>query len=407
MRTAPIGLQVACLPAKGYLQMTGGVLWLGGVFAEQAVAENRALSAAANEWSKRFLRSLRAVGIECAVVGHCPSPLFPKGAGFVCSPSMLPIADVQESVDYWNLPVLRRKSLRSRYIAQCRKAIQLWHVPSIVMSYNATPESCFVGNWFRSRYGVPWVPFHLDIQPPGADWCRFPPSARHASAHVFASWAAYQEAPFEMKFFFEGGMICSDALCRRHCPSGEKLFLYAGSAAKAKGLMQLLDAWCSLKVSSKARLAICGPGTDSVAMTQRYSGRRISFLGMLPEREFDELCRRAYCFVNPRCKTSESNRYNFPSKLLRYVSYGRPIISHWTDGLSPEYRDILVIPRGTEPAALAESLEYVLGLEPREYSMKADAVADFAKTRLWERKTLHLMSKLLRIANASKVPKCV
>jgi glycosyltransferase involved in cell wall biosynthesis len=45
--------------------------------------------------------------------------------------------------------------------------------------------------------------------------------------------------------------------------------------------------------------------------------------------------------INPRSATHEASRMNFPSKLLRYLSYGKPIVTVWTPGIPTEYREVL------------------------------------------------------------------
>ena len=43
------------------------------------------------------------------------------------------------------------------------------------------------------------------------------------------------------------------------------------------------------------------------------------------------------------------------------MSYGKPIISTWTPGLSEEYRDFLEVPEQDTPLSLARTIEEVLG----------------------------------------------
>jgi len=247
---------------------------------------------------------------------------------------------------------------------------------------------------------------HLDIVPPGPEWENFPEIARCANGHVFASWAAYVEAPFDRKFFFEGGTNCalqtSQGLNLEH---RDKIIVYAGGASQDKGLEQLLAAFCLLE-SSSAKLVVCGKGTDQSVFRNKYRSDRILFRGFVSDVEFDQICRQAYCFVNPRCADSTNNKYNFPSKLLLYLKYSKPIISYWTDGLPPEYREAIISPASQDISGLAQQLKDVLGWSPSKYGHATNILRTFALERSWKLSTSRLMHKLASLASEQEVAVC-
>ena len=46
--------------------------------------------------------------------------------------------------------------------------------------------------------------------------------------------------------------------------------------------------------------------------------------------------------------------------MLEYLSYGKPVVSTWTEGLNPEYRQILTVVEEETPKCLAETIKSVL-----------------------------------------------
>jgi glycosyltransferase involved in cell wall biosynthesis len=70
---------------------------------------------------------------------------------------------------------------------------------------------------------------------------------------------------------------------------------------------------------------------------------------------------------------------NFPSKVLDYMSYGRPIVSTQAPGLGPAFDDVLVFSEGDEPQQLAQAIDRVLGWSPSECTQFADLCRHFAE----------------------------
>jgi hypothetical protein len=49
------------------------------------------------------------------------------------------------------------------------------------------------------------------------------------------------------------------------------------------------------------------------------------------------------CFVNLRDQNNINNLYNFPSKLLRYFYYNKPVISSYMNNLSHDLKESLIM----------------------------------------------------------------
>jgi glycosyltransferase involved in cell wall biosynthesis len=74
----------------------------------------------------------------------------------------------------------------------------------------------------------------------------------------------------------------------------------------------------------------------------------------------------------------------FPSKLLEYLPYGKPIVSTWTEGLSPEYRDLLLVPEGNAPEAFAHLIDEALIYSRDEQLALQRRISGWASTHTWK-----------------------
>ena len=56
----------------------------------------------------------------------------------------------------------------------------------------------------------------------------------------------------------------------------------------------------------------------------------------------------------------------FPSKINHYLSYGKPVISSFTPGVQPSYREYLFIPEQENVLSYKDLIEEVLNWDKRQ-----------------------------------------
>jgi glycosyltransferase involved in cell wall biosynthesis len=149
-------------------------------------------------------------------------------------------------------------------------------------------------------------------------------------------------------------------------------------------------------------LYICGRGENDSMIEAIRADHRITNFGCVPENKLEELAAQSSLMVNPRDPALTENQMNFPSKILEYLSYCKPVISTWTDGLSPEYKKILVIADDASPNAIATKIEDVLGWSESQLSEYGRKVAAFLTSRKsWDIQVKRLMCFLNDIPTQS------
>jgi glycosyltransferase involved in cell wall biosynthesis len=208
---------------------------------------------------------------------------------------------------------------------------------------------------------------------------RAPPDA---DGYAFLSWDYFRGFRTDRpKLHLDGGISLEPESEDRDC-GGSRRVVFAGGLGDHAGAEFLARAFHRI-VDPKAELLICGKGKNTAIEELARLDPRIKILGMVSEEELGRVGRSAAVFVNPRPTRHAPNQINFPSKLLAYLAYGKPVISTRCAGLSPEYDDVLVFIDREEEVCLAEAMQQVLSwLSPERDQVRRRIVA-FAKTHTW------------------------
>lgn len=160
-----------------------------------------------------------------------------------------------------------------------------------------------------------------------------------------------------------------------------KNIVYTGVLSYVTGVDMLINAF--LKTNDESyRLMICGQGRelDSLIKAATDVDSRIICKGFLSTEEYIKVIEDADVLVNPRNMKFIQNQNNFPSKVLEYLSSGRPIVSTKFKGFE-RYSEHIIFVESDENALLA-------GIE-RALELDSDVVYEeyrtFIKQFTWER----------------------
>jgi len=364
-------------------KLTKCLLWLGGIFSENTLLQQSAVSPAANRWQAGAIKGLSELGFSVVLLSHLPDPFWPRGK---CRPGSIGTLDPNfksRFVSYWNLPLVRSVSLRRAYVKTFRKFCEQYGNPLAVLSYNPTPQNMATGLYAQKHHRIPWIDICADSYEPGIDWCKYPSGANIAKGHVFLSYQAYQKSPFPINLHLDGGI--SHLRFNSENPSKKRgtnknIVLYTGMLSVWGGVSFLLKAFQKV-CNPDIELWICGHGLNADLNAALKRDPRIRFWGLVSELRLQQLCREASVLVNPRPGNVNGNTMNFPSKILDYLTYGKPVISTWTPGLSPEYRDVLEILDEETEECLAKTIENVLNWSDYKMDQNSIRIRDFLLTK--------------------------
>lgn len=359
-------------------------LWLEGIFDEDAVKSFSTISPAANFWQRGFVEALHKLGHNVDVIGYPVERVWPfgrliiRGGQASLSPGL-----TGKVVGYVNLPFLRDAVQYNNLLGAVKSHLfTSKHKPDYQIIWSCLEKSTDetpairIAKYIRKKFGIPWICIVADgAAPPGAD------------GYVYLTWSYYQsdDAPGP-SIHIDGGIpdikCASDKNLSVYDSARVKSLMYMGDLGQHGGVSQLARAFNKLS-DKDIQLWICGRGNNSELVHFAEVDQRIKIKGFVDEAELSELADAAFAFVNPRPNSFTPNKLNYPSKLLHYLAYGKPITSTFTDGVSPDYADVLIPIHEDSEDRLGEVIHSVLNMEAKEYDDMRDRIENFNRTHTW------------------------
>jgi len=367
------------------------IIWLGPVIDEASMLSAIAVSPAANRWQSGLIQAIQEMGVKVNVISYLPEPVWPRGRLRIkFSDVYFPEGIRGEQMKYWNLPLWRNYNLGIGYKRAIRRIIDNSRASTgLIITYNGPPANVAAATYARKRYGIPWVCIGADGEvPPGAD------------GYIFLSWDYYKhfasEAP---KLHLDGG-VSEIKFSTGEFDSGgisgqRQIVMFTGSLYPFAGASFLARAFYLIK-NPQVELWICGKGVNSEVERLAALDPRIKLIGFVPEQELQQLMKQADIFVNPRPSKLPQNEKNFPSKIFEYLAYGKPIISTWTLGLSPEYHDTMIILEEETEENLATNINMVLNWDYERQQEQSRRVAQFLENHSWIKQAKRLFLWLMQ-----------
>ena len=321
------------------------VLWLGAVFDEHSLLSNPALSPAGNRVQYGLINGLSKMGMPVRMVGHLPEPVWPKGRLKISADTArLDTRFDGKLVGYWNLPSFRMRQLATRYGRAAFDTVEEFGAPIAIISYNAYSYNVAAALSTSHQFKIPWICVVADVPESGSARSRHDDALEKAEGRIFLSWSEMKESGHSHNLHLDGTadgikLDLEQALGKSRAT---KSIVYTGAMNRWAGVDYLVAAFTTIQ-RDDLRLTICGPGQpNSESRSLIENDPRIEFLGLVSEDKLWQVSENANVFVNPRPSNVPGNESNFPSKVLEYLTYGKPVVSTMTPGLSPEYGDVLI-----------------------------------------------------------------
>lgn len=389
------------------------ILWVGPVIDEKYFA-NPAVSAAASVWQQGLIASIleqfssksSEVGnavddlpsnVSIELISHLPCQSFPMGAFWPPSDATLfPKGFKGYGVSYCNLAWLRESILRWQYSRKIGEVLHAntEHSFDLIASYNAESYvSAPVAKWAKKR-SLPWVSIIADLPKNQPQVFLRNAKVVQADGRLFLSWKNFQDfARPDQDLFLEGGVrLLEDSRATKgdlrlfsNLDSQVKRIAYFGGLTTLGGIDLFLQATRQL-TGTQYEFHIIGAGDRlTVSRVQSFAkaDSRIQYHGPASEQVLIEIGGAMDMFVDPRPMTLSEN--NFPSKLLTYLRFAKPIISTIGHGIPAEYKQVLIHLEQEDPKVLARLIQEVGEWDPVQAAQYQSTVNAFVlKSKSWQ-----------------------
>lgn len=180
--------------------------------------------------------------------------------------------------------------------------------------------------------------------------------------------------------------------------------VYTGALNERYGILNLISAFSRIN-NPNYRLILCGAG-DALPQIEEaiLSDSRILYKGQLSRQEIIKIQNDATILVNPRQNNEEFTKYSFPSKIMEYLSSGRPVVAYKLDGIPDEYDKYIHYVPDNFMQTLADTIVKVCSLpehQLREFGGVARQwVIHEKNAAIQARKILNMISEKLNKNNA-------
>ena len=357
------------------------IIFIGGIFDEEYLGKENAISPAANRWQKGFIEGLLSNNLDVKIISHIPQQVWPFGKLSSKADRSAFLFENTIGINYLNIPLLKPPIISLKLVYKLFKLYKKSTQPLCLITYNGALDNTFASYFIQKCFKLKWIDLCADHYDPNRNWTNYNFLAKKAWGHIFLSNFAYKNAPFDKKYFLEGGFDMKPNISR---PRNEKfIILYSGMMSKWGGIDLLLDGFKDI-VLKDIELWICGHGNNQKLLNSARNDRRIKYFGFVSNDKLHELSLKADIFVNPRPSNINGNKMNFPSKVLEYLSYNKPIVSTWTPGLSDDYKDILIIVDKEQPENISKKILEVYNWQRSDYEAYHKKVLSFSVRKSWQ-----------------------
>lgn len=366
------------------------VFWCGSILTHEGLLRYKGEAPSGSQWSKGLIKSLQEHGCQVQAFSPIWDALFPKGYLLPTRGEYFDKVVQQTGVQYVNLPLLRTKIISLRLRRTLLKEIAHGNKPDVIITYNLYPHySRTISKIVKDYPDIKWISLILDLDDPSLDnWSFYSKETFRSWGSVFLSWWGYNNAPAKRKLHLDCGW--SGKLPDTSTPS-KKTIIYAGKLSALGGVDHFLQV-IKLVNRHDVEFHFYGKGHSIALKNASLSDTRIKIKGYVTEEELDKACSKATAFVSPRDVESSQTKMVFPSKIMHYLKYRKPILSPSLPGISPEFTEVLFHPYSNDILDWKDAVDKVIDLPKPELEMLEKKVLKFLHKRTWSNLGLELLN---------------
>jgi len=363
------------------------------MFRESAMIARKGtgITPAARRWIMGFISGALSKGDLPYFLGHEIMSYFPRGDFYPGNKMDVMYDTSSKVISYINFLGIRQLSLNYSYKNGFDSMRNQNGDFDYFFSYNASAHQIKLGNFIKKiSHSTKWIIIILDYEEETSDFSSFIKKTKNVDFYVFLSQWAYNNFPLRNKFLLEGGVDVKKLNERYNfhssyfypTPYGKKIILYSGMFSKWGGVNLLLESFQKIE-DPDYELWICGFGSNIFLDEMANKDKRIKKFGIVTNEKLDQLSKQAKVFVNPRPTNIKGNNMNFPSKLIEYLTYCKPVVTTMTDGIPDEYFKICYVSKDN-PESLKEKILEAANEEEYKLKILSRNIKNFLTQKSWE-----------------------
>jgi glycosyltransferase involved in cell wall biosynthesis len=209
-------------------------------------------------------------------------------------------------------------------------------------------------------------------------------------------------APRTPALVMEGGIEPADVDLSPPPPVEPLTCMFSGTLFDVNGVDRLLAA-IRLVDEPRARFRFYGAGPlEDAVRAAAASDPRVEHCGLVPNHEVRARQRAAAVLINSRIVEGAITRYTFPSKLIEYMSSGRPVLTTPLPGIPDGYRQHVMMLDGDSAADMAAGIRRAFATDAATLAAVGRAGRDFVlREKSWSRQAERVSDFVRQLADGT------
>lgn len=354
------------------------ILWIGPIVPKNDAEKFINMSQASINWQNNMINGISKVITEIITLSYIPESYFPRGRLF---PNIKSNNNIKYC-DYINIPIIRNISLYKNIIEEIKNN----NDANYVITYNSIKAHVVAANYARKKYGMKWINIVADDD-----------HVVGPDLTVYLSYGYFKSSNISNKIHIDGGIestviFKNDKVKKKD----KKIILYCGNINKWTGIESFAIEYSKLKLVN-VELHIYGKGGSTRLKRLTTENSNIKLMGFVSNEVLDEAMMKCDAFVNPRPLDLKGSDKNFPSKILHYLKYAKPVMSTRVKGLAPHYDKIIYYYDPKNGNSIKKTIEKIIHIDNEDKEKNRLSLVNFTKQNTWDDKAEVLIDRLLKI----------
>lgn len=332
------------------------IFFLGEIYSYRILKKNSNLSAAASEWKQSFIRELENISKKKIIkIQYYKERPWPLGS-FISKNINLSESKNSIFISYINLPFIKKFIIYRKVISAIKKRL-INKDRNIIITYNFLAADIKIAIFLKRFLSFSWLSICADFN--DNQKTSISKKIINSDKVIFLSEYAYRNYKGKNKLIYLG----ATKKMKKNRNKKIKNFLYSGSLGNWTDINNFLNEFSQTK-DKNIKLYITTNNKKNIIEHYLDKDKRIIYLGYLNDDKYKYLIKKIDCFVNLRDENNINNLYNFPSKLLRYFHYNKPVISSYMNNLSSDLKESLIMK--TKRQSYLDLINFVLKMKLKD-----------------------------------------